>query len=295
VTNLVPGEYRQVSVARVDFPLRPDRLVAHFAGREVYRRTRFIVVRSGTDTAVVEVGKRSTEELLSPATSVEVLASPDESVWLDLPDVDTGVPSELADAACRHAPGARCVVVEGRYRHVSFILEPSPLRVRVADVVPPVPGKLADQAARVLAVAEDLPPIQLVPDMVDLSELAGQWADRFDRFLLPCRGSGFSFPGRQVDFLDERPPRQEWVLFGCARSRALHRWFYGDLPETAELCPRLRSYPSGTPVLTKCCLLEDHSEVDGDAVVVPWGASLDLVREALETLATANHPSWSPA
>jgi hypothetical protein len=295
MTNMVPGEYRKVSVARVDFPLSADRLLAHFAGREVYRRTRFIVVRSGSDTAVIEVGKDPSDDLLSPATSVKVLASPEESVWLTLPDVDTAIPSALAAAARQCAPAARCVVVEGRYRHVSFVCDPSPLRVRVAEVVPPEPAKLADQAARVLDAAEDLPPMELVPDVVDLAAVAEERADRFERFLLPCRGSGFTMPGRQVAFLDERPPRQDWLLIGCRRSRALHRWFYDDLPETVELCPRLRSFPAGTPVLTKCCLLEDHNEIDGDAVVVPWGASLQLVKQALETLASANRPAWSPA
>jgi hypothetical protein len=295
MTNLVPGEYRQVSVARVGFPLTENRLLDHFTGREVYRRTQFVVVRSGVDVAVVRVDKTSTDALLSPTTSVEVVSSPDETVWLRLPEVDTAIPTTLAAAARQHAPGTRCVVVEGRYRHVSFICDPSPIKVRVAEVVPPEPAKLADQAARVLELADDLPPMELCPDVVDLYRVAEAHADRFDRFLLPCRGSGFAFPGRQVSFLDERPPRQEWMLIGCARSRSLHRWFYDDLPETVELCPRLRPFPEGTSVLTKCCLLEDHNEVDGDRVVVPWGASLGLVRQALETLAAAKDPEWSPA
>jgi hypothetical protein len=98
-----------------------------------------------------------------------------------------------------------------------------------------------------------------------------------------------------VEFLDERPPRQDWTMVGCARSRSLHQWFYGDLPaEVVELCPRVRSVPADMPVLRKCCLLEDHNETDGGGVTVPWGASLDQVRQALAQLASVEAGSWSP-
>jgi hypothetical protein len=170
VSNVVPGQYRRVSVATVDGPLTPERLTNHFLGREAYRHTRFIVARAGRDTALVRVVKADDGPLFSPITSVEVLAVPEECVFVVAPDIDTGIPSALAQVAAGQT--ARCVVVEGRYHHVSFILDPAPIRIRVGDVVPPRPAKLFDQARRVLELAEDLPPIELVPDFVDLVDLA---------------------------------------------------------------------------------------------------------------------------
>ena len=292
MTNRVPGQYRQVSVTHVDFPLDDDQLRRYFLGREVYRRTRYVVVRNHGRTAIVGVEVDGQDRLMASVSGVEILAPADECAFFTLPDVDTAVPSALADAARQHGGGARGVVVEGRYHHVSFVLDPAPMTVRVTEIVPPAPAKLVDQAARVLAVAESLPPIELVPDVVDMTALAAQHPA--PRYLLPCRGSGVVIDGAEVAFLDERPPRQEWTLIGCARSRALHQWFYGDVPETVELCPRLRPRPVGTATLTKCCLLEDHNETEGDAVVVPWGASLDQVREGLATLASSRMPSWCP-
>jgi hypothetical protein len=292
VTNRVPGQYRQVSVSEVDFPLDEDRLRRHFLGREVYRRTRYAVVRNHGRTAIVGVETDGQDRLMATVTGVEILAPADDCAFFTAPDVDTAVPSALAEAARHLSGGARGVVVEGRYHHVSFILDPAPLPVRVTEVVPPAPAKLADQAARVLAMAEALPPIELVPDVVDMTALARQHPA--PRYLLPCRGSGVVIDGAQVEFLDERPPRQEWTLIGCARSRALHQWFYGDVPETVEMCPRLRPRPAGTATLTKCCLLEDRNETEGDAVVVPWGASLDQVRAGLAALASSRMPSWCP-
>lgn len=290
MTNLVPSQYREVSVATVDFALTAERLCGFLLGREVYKRTRYLVVRHGPDTAVVEVERAPGDAVMTVVTSVRVLALPAECAFVTVPDVDTAVPSSLARAARSQAPGARCVVVEGRYHHVNFILEPSAIVVRIVDVVPPGPPKLLDQASRLLEVSEDLPPLALVGAVVDLADLAR--AHPSPRYLLPCRGSGFraSGDGAEVAFLDERPPRQEWTLIGCARSRELHRWFYGDLPETVEMCPRvlaLRPAEGDVGVtLTKCCLLEDRVERDGDMIVVPWGASLEQVREGLGAAAT---------
>jgi hypothetical protein len=295
VTNVVPGQYRKVSVATVEGPLTPDALIAQFLGREAYRHTRFIVARAAGETALVRVDKAGDGDLFSPITSVDVLALPAECVFVVDPDVDTGIPSTLAHVAAKRAPAARCVVVEGRYHHVSFILDPSPVRIRVGDVVPPRPAKLFDQAARVLELAEDLPPIELVPDVVDLVDLAH--AHTSERYLVPCRGSGFCVEGpATVAFLDERPAQQEWTLLGCERSRAIHAWFYGGGPaEAVELCPR-RLFPSdGRPLLTKCCLLEDSIAEAGTTVAVPWGASLAQVKAALASIVTAADPAWAPA
>lgn len=295
LTNAVPGQYRNVSVTTLDVALTPPALAEHFQGREVYRHTRFVVVRNASgDTALVEVKKSSASPLFSPVTDVRVLAMPDECVYVRAPEVDTGVPSALAAVARDQAGTARCVVVEGRYDHVNFLMDPDPIRLRVGDVVPPYPAKLVDQAARLLEVAEEMAPVELVPEVVDMADLAR--TRPAGHYLLPCRASGFHLDGADVSFLDERPRREDWTLIGCARSRQIHEWFYGGLPEqTIEMCPRRLFSDDGGPVLTKCCLLENHNEREGAKLVVPWGASLALVGDALRELATAADPAWSPA
>ena len=301
MTNLVPGRYRDVAVATVQAPLTAEGLQRHFLGREAYRRTRWVVARNGPAAALVEVAKAGGpgDSLFAPIAALRVLALPGECALVDAPEVDTGVPSQLARAARELAPGARCVVVQGRYRHVSFILDPAPVRVVVVEVAPPSPPKLLDQARRVLETAEELPPIELVAATVDLTDLArGRPAARY---LLPCRGAGVALDGAELRFLDERPARQDWVLVGCARSREIHRWFYGTEPGAAvELCPRRLAAGQegdGAVVLTKCCLLEEDLEVEAAArrATVPWGASLELVRDALGRVAALAEPAWSPA
>ena len=288
-TNVVPSAYRGVSVSH---ERGMDGLRDHFLGREAYRRTRFIVARDDAGaTAVLRVEKESTGPLFSPIVDVEVLAGPDECAYVEDPLTDTAVPSELARVAAGVA-GARAVVVKGRYEHVSFIVNPAPLHLVVQEVLPPEPAKLLDQVRRLLAVAEDLPPILPVADAVTFADLAA--AAPAQRYLLPCGGSGVAVAGAATAYLDQRPPREPWTLLGCARSRDIHEWFYGDRPPGVEMCPRARPHDPGTAVLTKCCLLEDRIDRDGDRVVVPWGATLGQVGEALREIAARWEPEWRP-
>jgi hypothetical protein len=182
------------------------------------------------------------------------------------------------------------VIVRGLYGHVSFILDPAPVRIRVLEVVPPWPPKLVDQLRRVLDVAEDLPPVELVPELVDLRDLAARRPAA--RYLFPCRAGQGAQDQAEVSYLDEIPPRKPWTLVGCARSRSIHDWFYGDEVPQVDMCPRNLAGPddAGGPLLTKCCLLEDRVACDGDTVVVPWGASLAQISEGLRLAVAAARP-----
>jgi hypothetical protein len=295
--NFIPGRYRGVAVETLDVPLEAASLGEHLVGREAYRTTEFLVARRGDETAVLRVTKAPGTDLFLPIANVQLLAGPDECAYLHAPEVDTGVPTEMAKAALELAPSKRCVVVQGLYEHVNFILEPSPVPVRVVDVAPPWPPKLVDQARRVLQTAESLPPVELRPDVTDLVALAANKPS--EHYLYPCRGSGAAPDGAQVSFLDQRPDEQDWTLVGCARSRQIHSWIYGSEPPSIELCPRKLAAASAASeeavaTLTKCCLLEAGIEQTGSTVTVPWGASLAEVHEGLRALLSSVDPAWAP-
>lgn len=291
--NFVPHRYRGVSVTRIPAAvgLDADALRTHLLGRPAYRRTRFVVARCGPDTALLRV-ERESDTLFSPVVAVELLVGPADCAYVVDPEADTGIPSQLAEVAATRAPAARAVVVEGRYAHVNFIVAPAPVRITVREVVPPHPAKLLDQARRVLALAESLAPIELVGELTDLAALAAQAPAA--HYLLPCRGGGGEVPGAEVSYLDEHPERAEWTLLGCARSRQIHRAFYGDEPPGVDFCPRRDTTADGL-LLTKCCLQEERIEVGEGWVSVPWGASLEHVREALTALVEQEADAWQPA
>jgi hypothetical protein len=295
--SLVPDRYRAVSVLVVDVPLEAGALHALLTSRPVYRRTRYVVVRGGGETALVEVRTTATAALFYDVADTELLAGPGETAYVHLPEVDTGGASELARAA-QDVPGARCVVVEGRYGHVSFVLDPDPVRLHVLDVAPPWPAKLVDQVERVLQTAEDLPAILPVPRVVELADLLPE--PRAEHYLLQCRGGGMDVPGSAVSYLDEVPPRRDWTLLGCARSRAIHDFLYeGQVPQI-DTCPRSLArqveVPEGEVLMVKCCLLEEETETVGSTVVVPWGATFHHLREGLDAaVALAGRDDGTPS
>ena len=294
--NTITRPYRGLSVQEVEVPLTEPDLVRFLLGREVYRRTDYLLLRSGTASALVAVRKAESAELFSPVVEVRLLAGPAEVVWVTAPETDVGNATALAQVAREHhQPGARAYAVQGRYEHVNFIWEPAPITIRVTEVVPPEPPKLFAMAEQVIAFDEDLPPINLVLDAVDIRELAV--ANPSPEYLLPCRGSGVDVGG-VVSFLDTRPAeRRDWLLVGCERSMQFHRHFYGDEPAQVDICPRARTEPAGgtpTLTLTKCCLLERGVELEAGAAVVPWGSNLDEVREALRRLTGVDRPTAVP-
>lgn len=280
--NLIPLPYRRVSVQRVSIPLNEDAIRNYLLGKEAYRRTDYIVLRGEAGEAVVGVEKAEPESLFSPITAVDVLALPDTCVWVEDPQVDTGNPSAMASKA--HALGldARTtLIVEGLYGHVNFLHHPDPLVIRVFEVVPPEPPKLLALAQKVLAYVTDVPPILLESELVDLTTMASDHSAA--AYLFPCRASGLMGPGVTY-YLDERPPRRDWLLIGCERSRQIHRHFYGDEPPCVEMCPRRLLPPGNGLTLLKCCLLESDIEVEDRIAVVPWGATLQQVEQALRAL-----------
>ncbi|HYH51045.1 MAG TPA: hypothetical protein VEG38_15970 [Acidimicrobiia bacterium] len=276
-----------MSVQHWDAPLDEESVQAVLLSREAYRRTEFIVLRGdGDTTALVRIACSSQDALFNPVIAVEWLGGPDDCAYVVRPDVDTANATALAEVAEAVGNTAPIYVVEGRYQHVNFIVRPRPIEVRLIDVVPPEPPRLFDLARQAITIDEDLPPIRLVADLIDIRALAA--TERPDtHFLLPCQGAGLDLPGT-VDYLDQRPARADWTLVGCERSRQFHRWFYGEEPDRrVELCPdRLVTavVHAAPATLLRCCLIERGIRVDGNRAVVPWGTNLGEVQAALRAL-----------
>lgn len=282
--NLVPLPYRGVSVQPYAGEMTEAAIVGHFLGRETYRRTEFIVLHGPeAQYAVVAVTAADRASLFSPINSVEVLALPQDCVYIKDPPTDCANRSALAALAlkCEVDPD-RTLICEGKFDHVNFIHCPRPLIVKVVEVAPPEPPKLFDLVTHVLSYA-DLPPIVPVLERIELKSLVQ--GVKPAAFLAPCRSGGLDDLGAPVHYLDERPSaREDWTLIGCERSLQFHRHYYGDEPPRIEMCPRVIAGHRREPTILKCCLLEFDIEQDGQMMIVPWGADLPMVERALRTL-----------
>jgi hypothetical protein len=288
--NFICRPYRGVSVQHWPGPLEKAAVTEVLRSREAYRRTEFIVLRGDRDaTALVRITCSSQDALFNPVVAVDWLGGPDDCRYVVRPEVDTANATALAEVVEAEGNTAPIYVVEGRYRHVNFIVRARPIDVRLVDVVPPEPPRLLDLARQAIVIDEDLPPIRLFPELIDIRALAASERPG-THFLLPCQGGGLELPGT-VDYLDQRPARAGWTLVGCERSRQFHRWFYGDEPDRQiELCPDrlVTSVVEPTPAtLLRCCLIERGIRVDGQRAVVPWGTNLSEVQAALRALTLA--------
>jgi hypothetical protein len=284
--NFICRPYRGVSVQHWNGSLEEAAVKEVLLSREAYRRTEFIVLRGAEQaTALVRITCSSQEALFNPVIAVEWLGGPDNCTYVVRHDVDSANATALADVALAEGNGSAICVVEGRYQHVNFIVRARPLVIRLVDVVPPEPPRLLDLARQAVAVDEDLPPVRLCPELLDVRALAAAVPD--DHYLLPCQGAGLDLPGT-VDYLDQRPARADWTLVGCERSRQFHRWFYGGEPDRqVELCPDrlIPADPGAAPAtLLRCCLLERGIRVEGNRAVVPWGTNFSEVQAALRAL-----------
>lgn len=291
VKNFTPHPYRRVAVRHIEVPLTRDALRQCLLGQEAYRRTEFIVLRRGTECAIARIEKENPDALFSPITSLELFAPPETCRWLDDATVDVGNASQLAAKARElGVTSEQTLIVHGKYEHVNFIYHPEPIPIRVLDVVPPTPGKLWTMAQQVLSFAEGLPAVELHFEGIDLVQLAREHPA--SAYLFPCQAAGIDV-GAPIYFLDTRPPFTDWTMIGCERCAQFHRHFYGREPEQVDFCPKKKAEAHARPttkgtetdlVLTKCCLLETTIECQGNRAVVPWGADLRHVEEALRYL-----------
>ena len=190
--NFIARPYRGVSVQEAP-GLDEATLRGWLVGRRVYRRTEFVIAACGGEHAVVQVEHPVGDDILATVTDLRVLARPPEVAFVSDPSVDTGNASQMA----RVARAARVTVVQGRFEHVNFIVEPAPLRVRVLEVVPPEPPKLLEMARSVLDYDEDLPPVELDYAPIDLRDLAGAPGGPCTRAAAPASRASSSTPARR--------------------------------------------------------------------------------------------------
>jgi hypothetical protein len=281
MANLVPLPYSRVAVQHAAFPLDEKSIRGFLDGKEVWFETDYVVFRSGGDCAVARIVQRELPGFFRPIDSVEIVSLPESTHWVEDASVDPGNPSALAEKARALGVGpSETLVVRGLYEHVCFIHRPAPIVIDVFDLSPPEPPRLLDMARRVLAYRQ-LPATVIRPHVQPILDLTGDLAGR--PLLLPC---GISQLKSTVDafYLDERPERRDWVLLGCERSRQIHRHLYGDDCPRIDLCPRQLFDAGDALALMRCCMVEKRVELWGNVAIVPWGAELPLVEEALTAL-----------
>ncbi|MGZ4994487.1 MAG: DUF7714 family protein, partial [Methylobacter sp.] len=139
--NFVPLPYRCVSFQPYEGEMDAAVITQYLLDREVYRRTDIIILHNSRQQyAVAAVQRTSSETLFSPLEKVEVLALPDDCVFIADPATDPANRSALAKLAVKHHVSVdQTAIVLGTFDHINIIHRPKPLVLRVIEVIPPEP------------------------------------------------------------------------------------------------------------------------------------------------------------
>jgi len=273
---LIPSHCKVVGKVHLDGRITSDSIMRAWKGKKAYKLTEFYCVTNGDEWAVVRVRKSEGPRLLLPIDGVDVLALPDGTAYVVEPGVDTTNPTSMLEVADGMPEDVTCVVVQGEYNHMSFVIrDGEEVRVRVLDVVPPYPSKVSVLARRAL----DCRPLPVLLDSeeVDLQDLARD-LDPACRLFFPCRAGGLDLD-RPVEYLDEVPPLaegEEVVLVGCNLSERIFREHYGWRPgKVINMCPKELALERSSEVwtLVKCCKEKGPYGIQGRVVAIPWSAT----------------------
>ena len=192
-----------------------------------------------------------------------------ETVYVRRPDIDTGVPSQLAKVAGRASRRCAASSSRGATRTSASCSTPTRCGSGCARWCRRIPPSWLDQAQRVLDVAEDLPPMLLEPELVELDSLvADRTASCCCRAAAQASDSG---TGRSTTSTSV-PPTRDWVLLGCARSRQLHQWFYGRGAPGPDTCPRTLAARRRARCSPSAACSRTASRSTGDVARRPAGA-----------------------
>lgn len=278
-------------------------------GKRVYETTRYLLVGNRKEGfAVLEVKKETGPEILKKIVDVNVLAVAAESIFIIDPETDVLNPNQLIPLATQvyRKRGKNAIIVLGRHGHVSFAVvrgEPQLLKVEVVDVVPPKPAKLRSMIEDAMRDGLIDKALEIEPRRIDLIQLGRDLRGRgVEAIIFPCESSGITTQrvGGEVLFLDGdiRPAIAECEklgLVGCdvsheALLQLLGKNFDRSRLVFEQICPRKIAHGK-RPFITKCCKLrqgyEPVRETDRLGVVVPWGARLREIADALNWLLDA--------
>lgn len=233
------------------------------------------------DMAVIRVDKADGNGLFREVKGYEVIAFPKDIVFVDDPSIDVLNHPAMALLQTRF-PG-KTVVVRGMFSHINFVSGMEPLFLRVIDNVPPAPSKLSVLVRMALNSGfVDLPIVVDESVEIDMAECVSEV--KTEALMFPCRVSGLC-ADKPVYFLDDSPRLEHDVtLIGCELSKRIFSAVYSKDVPFINVCPMAHIPEDGRKTIIKCCKIKEGHKIEGNTVMVPWGATVPEVAEALKAL-----------
>ena len=168
------------------------------------------------------------------------------------------------------------------FGHVSFVMPGEIIHLEVLDVVPPRPSKLSVLVERALSSGLVHFPAIACYEEIDITEIASKVGT--PAVIFPCEASGLASE-KNAYYLDQVPEvNEEATLVGCDLSGRIYRSLYHRDIARLEMCPQVLAPNDGKKRLVKCCRVREGFQIKGDLAVVPWGATVQEVADAINAL-----------
>ena len=281
---MIPRHCREVALKKVPFPLTKRNIMAQASGKSAYTNTNYLILNNGQGWAVLKVDKTGEPGLFRKIQNVEIISLPEDTVYLENPEVDVQNASVMVRMA--EEAGKDALIVKGKFEHISFVHKERTTPLVVFDVVPPSPPKIAELAEAALGTGRIKKPIRIVAKIVDLNEVAKRRATKYVMF--PCYASTLISSSNDAEhtlYLDQSPvlkiPVSELTLIGCDLSMRTFGSLYGEKPEFVNICPKEMVRDTSVRCLSRCCIIDEGHVIEGNAAYLSWGASVGEVEEAI--------------
>ncbi|MCL2607299.1 MAG: hypothetical protein FWD92_01905 [Methanomassiliicoccaceae archaeon] len=271
---------KDVSVRDVDVRLTEENISILMSDWKAYTRAEFVILRNGSDHAVVRLMKEEGVNLFKKVIDFEIVSLPENTVFTDIPEAD--VVNVPALASVQNAFPGKTVVVRGMFSHMSFVSNMNVMRLNVADTVPPSPSKLGTLVRRALSTGFIEHPIIVSDIILDITERIAEV--RTEAVMFPCRVSGLT-AGVPTYFLDESPHLDHDVtLIGCDLSKRIFLSLYKRDTEFVNVCPADHITDENVKTIVKCCKIAKGHLIEGNIAKVPWGATVPEIVDAVNDL-----------
>lgn len=270
---------KDVSLREVDVPLTKESIAELMDGWTAYKRTDHLVLKNGDDYAAVRLIKGPPTGLFDRIEGYELLSLPEDTVYVEDPNLDVLNLPSLARIQAQH-PG-KAVVVRGMFSHINYFKDIVPERLMVVDNVPPSPSKLGVLVDIALASGFVDHPIVKEDRIIDMADKVSEV--RTGAVMFPCRVSRLE-ADIPYCFLDDAPEDPgDVTLIGCHLSQRIYKALYGSDVPFINVCPADFTDPD-VKTIVKCCKVKQGHEREGNLVRVPWGATVPEVVDALNDL-----------
>lgn len=271
---------KDVAIHEVSCPLTRDNISGLMNTWKAYKRSEYLVLRNGTEMAVVRMEREGGKELFQRLKSYEIISLPEETIFHSDRSVDVLNPTALVKIQLMY-PG-KTVVICGMFSHVSFVKDMVPFDLRVVDNVPPSPSKLGELVRMALAGGYVDYPVITENIEINMADYIGNV--KTEAVMFPCKVSDLK-ADIPFYFLDEAPElKHDVTLIGCNLSKRIYEGLYESEVPFITVCPADFIPNDGKKTIVKCCKVKEGHTRDGNTVMVPWGATVPEVVEAINDL-----------